>query len=239
VTKPELDILLRMAVEVDELEADARRAGRPPYPQLAHKLSPPTVQVPAAPHARPVSWKLGWPAAAAAAILLALLWPRGQTVPPKPVEPRLAAGPQCAVEYWPGTRQEDGVRVDCFEPSATEPCTVLAVFHSWQKDCQCLGWQLYEWEDGRSLAELSPEEVRGITLEVTDAPPVEQLLVVAIAKDPSKLPHNEAQAAELLDCLHEVDPPAGTQESATAYASAVQACLPDGVTIVPHAFVSE
>lgn len=182
----------------------------------------------------PLRGRLGWlgvPLAAAAAVLLALL--------PQPSVPRTAividAPPELEIAHWPNV-QPDGAIVECFEPTATERVSVLAIFHRWHQDCQCMEWQLYEWEDGRRMAELSPDEIHDITIDVTDAPPVAQLLVVAVAKNPDDLPRDEAGAYELLDCLNDVVPPSDAEGSDLAYASAVQACLPESVRVVPQRF---
>ncbi len=215
--------LVRMASEIDEFERAARA------PDRLDDVAPATIKFDRGRPRRPL-WRIAAPAAAAAALLLALL----PTTAHRP--PSAAFASSFQIDYCPTVPRYDGVRIDHFEPSSDEQCTVLAIFNTWENDCQCLAWQLYEWEDGRSLAELSPNEIHKIAIDVTDAPPIEQLLVVAIAKNPSDLPSNERQASELLDCLNEVAPATEPYESAAAYASAVRACLPDSVTVVPQPF---
>ena len=223
----DLENLLRMVVEIDGLDRAARAA--PP------RIEPPTLRPVRLVRRRPwLLLRFGLVASAAAVLLLTLAMPH-QT------QPEPVAGPQCplAIDFWSGVPREDGVRMACFEPSTSERCSVLAIFRRWQHDCQCLVWQLYEWEDGRPLAELSPEEISNIALDVTDAPPVEQLLVVAIARNPGDLPTSADQAGILLNCLDDVEPPAGAHAGVSAYATAVQQCLPEGVTVVPRPFLIE
>lgn len=220
----DLENLVRMAAEIDEFEHAART-----FEPLGG-IIPSTIRLEPRRRRQPV-WQLGIPAAAAAAALLMALLP-----PAADRKPISAFVSSFHIDYCPAVPCYDGVRIDHFEHSSPEQCAVLAIFNTWEKDCQCLAWQLYEWEDGRALAELSPDEVRSITIDVTDAPPIEQLLLVAIAKNPSDLPSNETQTYELLDCLNEVAPPTNPHESAAAYASAVRSCLPDTVTVVPQPF---
>jgi hypothetical protein len=222
VREMDFENLVRMALEIDELERGARTA------ETLGGVIPATIRVGRG-RPRLPAWQLAVPAAAAALLLLALL-------PSPPRQPSSAFASSFRIDYCPAVPPYDGVRIDHFEPSSPEQCAVLAIFNTWEKECQCLAWHLYEWEDGRALAELSPDEIRHIMIDVTDAPPIEQLLVVAIAKDPRDLPSNETQTYELLDCLNEVAPPTDPRESAAAYASAVRACLPDTVTIVPQPF---
>ncbi|MBU0618515.1 MAG: hypothetical protein KKI02_12425 [Planctomycetes bacterium] len=220
----DLENLVRMAAEIDELEHAART-----FESLGD-ITPSTIRFDRRRRRQPV-WQLGVFAAAAAAALLVALLPTTTDQ-----QPSSAFASSFQIDYCPAVPRYDGVRIDHFEHSSSEQCAVLAIFNTWEKDCQCLAWQLYEWEDGRALAELSPDEVHRITIDVTDAPPIEQLLLVAIAKNPSDLPGDETQTYELLDCLNEVAPPTDPRESAAAYASAVRSCLPDTVTVVPQPF---
>ena len=100
---------------------------------------------------------------------------------------------------------------------------------------------MYEWEDGAALAEMTPDQLREITLDVTGAPPVQQLLVVALARHASDLPRNDEQTTRLVHCLNEVQPPTVPGDNADEYASVVRACLPNAedITVVPQAFYVE
>lgn len=220
VSDTNLENLVRMAAEIDAFER-AAQVGAP-----KDDAAPATIRFDDTRDWRS-RWRLGVSVAAAATLLLALL-------PPSP-----ARHAPFEIAYCPSVPRYDGVRIDRFEPSSGQQCAVLAIFHTWEKECQCLAWQLYEWEDGRPLAEFTPEQVHDITIDVTNAPPLEQLLVIAIAKNPRDLPSNEADTHNLLDCLNELAPPTDPRDSATAYASAVRACLPDSVKVVPQPFFVE
>ena len=203
-----------MAVEIDELE---RSATAPGVIRLRSRLALRHLAV----------------GMAAAAALFLTLW-----LPKMPQTPTPTA-PTVQVAYWPGIPNPDGSRIDCFEPIAPEGYALLAVFRLWQADCQCLAWHVYEWEDGQAATELVTDDICGIALDVTDQPPVEQLLLVAIARNPDDLPRDPAQASLLLQCLEDATLPDDAGECAAAYASAAQACLPAGVTVVPQTFLVE
>lgn len=244
----DIDNLIRMAVEVEEIErlsstaTQKSSAGTAPG-DLTHEAgaAPRTIHFPRL-RIRGTHWWIGL-SAAAAACLLFILWPRSH--PPTPPAGELLTVAEASkeipveIDYCPALPRRDGVRIDRFEPSSPENCSVLAIFHTWHEECKCLAWELYEWEDGRPLAEFSPDRVLDIALDVTNAPPLEQLLVVAIARDPNDLPRSETDTCELLHCLNEVRPPTDPGDTAAAYASAVRACLPKGVTVVPQAFFVE
>ncbi len=227
----ELDNLVRMATEIDELERSALRfdSGTERRPLVVTLgLGQP----------RSRRWRIGLSALATAAALLVMMWSHPSSPPSQTTAPYCPANlaPSFNIAYWSGEGAPDGQRVACFEPQPAEQCSVLAIFHHWQEECQCVVWLVYEWEDGRALAELSPDDIRDITLEVTGAPPIEQLLVVAISGNPDDLPTSAIQAYELLACLNDVSPTNGINESSAEYASAARACLPDSVRIVPRTF---
>ena len=242
VNDKQLENLLRMACEIDEIE---RIAG-----QLAESQNdtPPT-----SPRGRSVvadnaglRWRHGssrrrtWRVAvsigalaAAACVSLLIRSPTQQRAVHK-----TAAG-LLDIAYCPGVPLQDGQRVDRFEPNTREYCVVLAIFRSWHNGCRCLTWQLHEWEDGRTLAEVAPGEAPEIALDVTDAPPVEQLLLIAFSPHASDLPSSEDEVNGLLDCLNDITPPTEVCESADVCALAAESCLPDGVTVVPRSFFVE
>ena len=233
----EIENLIRMAVEIDELEQRSLdEASR------ASGAARGTIRL-GERRASAARWWIGLSAVAAAACLLLLLWPRqSQTAPPTSATPAVVQRQHeipVEIDYCPALPRKDGIRIDRFEPSSPESCSVLAIFHSWHEECKCLTWELDEWEDGRPLAEFSPGRVLDIALDVTGAPPLQQLLVVAIAKDPGDLPSTDADTCELLQCLNEVRPPTDPGDSPAAYGSAVRACLPESVTVVPQPFFVE
>ena len=233
----ELERLLWMACEIDEIE------------QLAGKRADPEAGAPARAPAdddivirigRGGLGRRGWRAAlsigavAAAACLWFFL-----RLPAEQSSVQQASALPLQVAYCPGVPFTDGQRIDRFEPNSPEYCVVLAIFRTWQQGCRCLVWQLHEWEDGRTLAELMPGDVPDIELDVTDAPPVEQLLVVAISPRASDLPSSDDEVDGLLQCLNELSPPTESCESAEVCAMAVESCLPEGVTVVPQSFFVE
>lgn len=238
----EFENLIRAAVEARELDRAARAL--PPAGAV------PTA-IPFTPR-RPLWLDVAATISAAAAVL-ALAW-----LPPSLAPQRTAyAHPQVQIAHVPGTPWDDGVRIDCFESSVSEPVSAVAVLHTWHDDCQCLKWDIHEWEHGRYLKNLSPGETHEIAVDVTGAPPVEQLVVLAVARNRSELPADEEQASRLLDCLNDIAPPGESCEDAyfaclrmedstpemceemvacAAADSAVWACLPEGITLVQQPF---
>ncbi len=222
----EFDNLIRMAVEIDELERSALAFDEADRRDVTIPIRR------AGGMQRPRRYLLS--AATAAAVILALL-PTLSNESPTPS----ANDTPFEIAYCPTVPQLNGIRIDRFEPSSPRECAVLAIFRAWHTDCDCLAWQLYEWDDGRPLAELTPEKVHEIMLDVTDAPPLEQLLVIAVAKNPNDLPRSESDTHDLLTCLNKVTPSSDLSDNAAAYASAVRSCLPDSVQIVPQSFCVE
>src|SRR5262249_31951779 len=130
-----------------------------------------------------------------------------------------------------------GPREATFQPACDAGCALLAIFREWNADCQCLAWKLHQWENGGSVAELPPGQPVDIHLNVTDDPPVEQVLVLAVAQGRDTLPSSGERAAALLECLNDAPLSASAEQDVSAYTSAVAGCLPDGVTLLPQSFV--
>jgi hypothetical protein len=239
VNDKDIEKLVRMAVEIDEIEqlASARAHATPfagaPYSSAQAADDETAVIRRDQRRSRRALWRTIFSAAAAACVLLLVQPWSGQ-----PARRQGAAAP-IAIDYCPGIPQHDGLRIDHFEPTAPEYCVILAIFHTWHDECNCLAWHLYEWEDGRTLIEVAPGQAVEIALDVTDAPPVEQVLLVAVSRDPADLPRTTEETYDLMDCLNEVTPPTDPRGSAAAYASAVKACLAKGVRVIPQSFFVE
>ncbi|UCG32083.1 MAG: hypothetical protein JSU68_10500, partial [Phycisphaerales bacterium] len=158
----EFESLIRAAIEAHDLDRAARD-------QASADAVPATIPFLLASPRRPRWFDAAATITAAAAVLaLALLLP---SLAPQ----RTAYGqPQVQISYLPGTPRDDGVRIDCFQPDASERVDAVAILHTWHDDCQCLQWHIHEWENGCPLTNLIPEETHEIAVDVTGAPPVVQ-----------------------------------------------------------------
>lgn len=142
-----------------------------------------------------------------------------------------------SVCHEPSLVAEDARRIDHFQATSDAGCVVVAVFRAWDEACQCLNWRLHEWDEaGRTLAELDPDQLLDIALDVTGNPPVGQLLVLATSRTPGDLPATSDDAAALLQCLNEVAPPICSDGDVRSFASAVGECLPSSVMLVEETF---
>lgn len=141
------------------------------------------------------------------------------------------------VRRLPSRVLTDGQRVERFRAQSQEHCTIMVIMRIWARECQCLAWELHRWEDGRPLEAIDPDEFVDIPLAISDAPPVQQLLIVAAARSSRGLPRLGEETDALMACLDRASLAAHGEDS-TLLASAVQACLPDGVTVVPRSFVA-
>ncbi|MBU0639805.1 MAG: hypothetical protein KKB50_13135 [Planctomycetes bacterium] len=210
--------------------AGENAAGRSPQPVTSTRATP---------------WLMRVATFAAAAALLAIVQVSldrgrdGREPSPGPVVGQAGILP-ISVCHDPALEPAWQPRIDHFLTTADESCVVVAVFRAWNETCQCLDWRLHEWgEAGRTLAELDPDEMLDIALNVSDNPPVGQLLVLASSRQPDDLPATSVDAEALLECLNVVAPPACPNSDVSAYASAVRACLPANVTLVAQTFVVE
>lgn len=160
--------------------------------------------------------------------------PLVRTEPPLAAQPILTLLP---VSYnvhsaAPAIRPDESFAAKC-----DDGCVVLAVFRGCSEACVCGDWQVHRWdEQGRTLAELDPDEAVEIALDVTGNPAIGQLLVLAspcpgVGGSP---PTGDIRA--LLECLNSVQSQECRDDGLAAYASAVRSCLPTAVTLVEQTF---
>lgn len=250
----ELEILIRMAAEADALAGEEcardlplalRSPGRLPG-EFGAKLPVRTGHS----HSNR-RMTIAWPAAIAAAVLLAGFFnPRPQKANridragmsnasargdwTRGVGPLATRVSMC---YTPGNVRHGAARVDHFQPSVADRAAIIAIFRAWNSDCGCLLWQLHRDDRGAVVLDAAPGESLDIPLPVEGVPAIEQLLLLAVSKDRAPLNRAAADDADkLLECLNS-SALAVCNADTTACASAVQQCLPSGVTVVPQAFV--
>ncbi len=168
--------------------------------------------------------------AVAAALVLALRTP--VWVPPHPA-PRI---PALEIDYQAGYAADASTRIATFRPCSDQDAYALVLFRGWSEDCACLTWRVHEFADGALLARLAAGEPVEITLEIAETPPVEQFIILALARRRGDLPAGSREALRLLDCLNDAAPPSWAGEPGEHYAAAVQTCLPGSAQVVRQPF---
>lgn len=224
----DLEALIRMAFEAERLDSHAA-------PALPRRV-----------HARARGIRISPLAVGFAAALLVFALNRGPST--TPTRPERTGGAR-AVEV--GMRphgvsvchlppmQDGPTRVETFEPRVTEPTTLVAILRTWSEDCDCLAWQVHEWRDGSLVMDVVPGEPVRIELASADQPSIQQVLLIAVAKDRASLVSvTQDQANELLDCLNSRQLATGPDIEPATYASSVAACLPPDVTVIPQTYVA-
>lgn len=177
--------------------------------------------------ARFAAQRVGVVGAAAAALLAAWVLPgvpqfdAGRTigsVAPVPV----------LVEFGASPVDRD---VRHFRPCSDENAFAVLLMREWSDECSCLRWDVLEAEPGRRLMELVAGQAVDIPIDLRNDPPIEQLVVLAVSRQREMLPSDEAGAEGLIACLNESAPPHLADERSSQF---VSACLPQGVTLMPH-----
>ncbi len=153
------------------------------------------------------------------------------------IRPAIAAKP-LQIEFAADATPRDDRCVARFTGTANEGGALLALFRAWDRQCGCRTWRLYRWDDGNAIARVRQDESLKFALDVSDMPPTEQLLVVAVASNPETLPGSTGEAEELLACLNSSPLEMQHPEDLAEFASAVETCLP-GAAIVAHPFSTE
>lgn len=223
----DLEALIRMAFEAERLD----RQAAPALPRRAH--------------ARTRGIRISPLAVGFAAALLAFALNRGPSTTPTRPE-RMGATPVDARTRVSGvsvchlpSMQDGPMRVETFEPRVTEPTTLVAILRTWSEDCDCLAWRLHEWRDGSLVVDVAPGEPVSIELASADQPSIQQVLLIAVAKNRASLLRvTQNEAHELLDCLNSRPLTMGPDIEPATYASSVAACLPPDVTVIPQTYVA-
>lgn len=217
----ELENLIRMAMEVEDLEGSR--------PALSFDGAPVTV---VRTGARRV-WLIGGGLAAAAALTLAAVavWPT------KPSEPSARLADSTGVvgthEVVPPARSvvvdsPPPVHVAQVPPDAGEKTVLLAIFRDADDRCSCVQLRDGEWS-GRKLADIGRSELLRTAMARACNESPEHVLVIAIAGPAEYLPSSD-QAEVLAACVFETPSTCGDDDS-SCYTSAAMACLPAGMTV--------
>lgn len=176
--------------------------------------------------------------AAAACLVLIIYLSRGEVSPtarPTPIPALAVAEPvRLSVCNEPTLASNpDGE----FVATCDDKCELVAVFRECDDACDCLDWQVHEWSvDGETLAIAGADDLVEIALDETAPQTGGQLLVLAAPGHSEKLPTTPHDAANLLACLRDNVPEFCDDEEFSAYAAAMQECLPTGVTLVGRTF---
>lgn len=206
-----LKSLIRQAVE---LEALSRSAVEPLRPGL---------------YRRPL-WALTGVAAAIG--LLAVMFPR-------PPAESTRAGMSAAAVSVDYQAPADDSAVGMILPCTRRPAVALVLFRVWDGECQCISWRVHRGPDGAIVVQLYPDEAVAIPLDVSEAPPVEQAVLLAVASAEDELPVSKVDRERLLACLNGVCPPVLPGDRPLENPTDVLPCLPDNVTLVSRSFVAQ
>lgn len=216
-----LDNLVRQLIEIDELFGGAQgtRSAR-----LASAGAHPS--------------RTGWLASAAplaAAAVLGFLMVRAPTL-----ERPAGAAQRVPVSIARSAENGRSERISRFQSCADEDAYAMVVFRAWSSECNCIRWRLHEFADGSVLARLSAGG--GLEFELAyagDPPNVEQMVLLAVARRAADLPSAPDASESFLECLDHSLPPELPGASQQNSPTAVLACVPNDVYVVPHAFYPE
>jgi len=174
--------------------------------------------------------RIEWLAPAAAILLALCFW-----IPPRrPVPTDLT--PVVSIDYEPDPTPDRPPRIDRLHACADVEAYALILLRTWSHECECLTWRLHRTPEGHLLIRLRPGRGLEVPVDVSDAPPIEQVLILAVAREASRLPDSPEQLARLLTCLEQNLSPMPEDADTQQAVSLVQACLPAGVTVVPRSF---
>ncbi len=220
-----LEKLIRMAVEIDELEAELRTPAAPSLTnafRVGPRLAPGQASRSGAPRRRhTLRWFASMAVTAAAACIAAAWFWTGQ------VEPTGTHSPPVLAEHKPMPSRTDGTtRFAVAPPASGDSYVVLSIFRTWDGECQCRSWRVHRLAPGKTLAQMETGELLDAALASRCVESVERLMVVALAGRPEELPMQSDQAESLLECM-ELSP----NDADRSTAAMTQSCVPGGLTV--------
>ncbi len=181
---------------------------------------------------RLASWWLLATSGAAALLALVFMNPRSvtryRTIPAKAI----------SIEHVSSPVSQAGQRIDVLQPCLDTAAAALVLLRVWDRDCSCLQWQVHEFEDGSTITEMARGEAVQIPVDVSHAPPIEQSVLLAVARRASDLPSTVDAREDLLACLNGVCPPSLPDEASCGNPD-VLPCLGEGITLVQRPFVAD
>ncbi|MFM9958311.1 MAG: hypothetical protein ACKVZJ_09545 [Phycisphaerales bacterium] len=132
---------------------------------------------------------------------------------------------------------EPTISLVSFGPSADPDddqvgCVVVAVFRDSTGGCPCIHIQPHTIADGRSVEELTPDEIAAIRLKGSCTSTGDSLFLMAMEGPGYLLPHTAAQAEALADCVG--DAPRYCDGSPGCVASMAAGCIDPSVKVVTH-----
>ncbi len=225
--------LVRMALEVEELEDSVTH---PPL-RLVGDDAP----------ARRIShsgrnWFVGIGLAAAAGLALVFALPAlTPSAPTKPetttiahADPKSSPAPLTTeprivrTASVPAPSQSDIANaIDRIDPGSVERCIVLAIYRDARGSMHCVKSQTQEWSNHKRLSEISPAELKCVTVGQPCTPSADRALLVAMAGPQRSLPRTDADAVKIATCI--LGSPCENDSKCFAHAAAE--CVPSDVAV--------
>ncbi len=172
------------------------------------------------------------PLTAAAVLALVMIWPPASR---RPALSSLDGVPVVLARHAP--MPEPGKQVERFRSCSAEDAYAVVVLRAWSPDCGCVTWRVHEFDDGTRFARLPAGEDVSIHLDVLDDDPrVDQMFMLAVARQLGDLPLDRESAASLIECLNQSLPPEQLGEPTGDSPEALVACVSPSVRVIPHAF---
>ncbi len=117
-----------------------------------------------------------------------------------------------------------GDRVD---PGNVERSMVMAIYRGSRGQMQCVKMKQHEWSENKCLTEVTPQELKCVSVGQACTASADHALMVALSGPQKSLPRNESEAMHLATCI--LGSPC-ENDSKCLSLSAAQ-CVPDGVSV--------
>jgi hypothetical protein len=231
--------LVRMAMEVEELEGHASTPG-------LRLVGEPIA-------ARPREWlatragmtSVGLAAAAGLALVFALPAMLHMSEPTKTMvatntDGNSNAAPQEDIVIVKSLKQAQPVEnperpsipgmamaTERVDPGSVERSLVMAIYRGARGQMQCVKIKPHEWSENKCLTEVTPQELRCVPVGQACTASADHALMVALSGPQKSLPRNESDAVHLATCILGVP----CENDSKCYSLSAAHCVPEGVSV--------
>ncbi len=116
---------------------------------------------------------------------------------------------------------------DRTDPGMVERCMVMAIYRGQRGQMHCVQVSPHEWSENKCLNEVTPQELKCVSVGQSCSASADHALVVAMSGPQKSLPRTESDAVNLATCI--LGSPC--QNDSKCYSLSAAECLPVGVSV--------
>ena len=116
---------------------------------------------------------------------------------------------------------------DRVDPGTVERSMVMAIYRGSRGQMQCVKMKQHEWSENKCLTEVTPQELKCVSVGQACTASADHALMVALSGPQKSLPRTESEAMHLATCI--LGSPCENDSKCLSLTAAQ--CVPDGVSV--------